>query len=75
VLSLTYEFVGFWFFYLVTYCQICSAPENDSSLLSKRRVCIISDDGKSRTTNYTPYPDEGGINFLRKDRSISLHSL
>ena len=49
--TLAYEFVGIWFFWIVTYSQDCSAPENQNSLLSKRRVCVISDDGQSPNTH------------------------
>ena len=51
VLSVTYEFVGFWFFQIVAYSEDCGAPEEESSLLLKRRVCIISDDGKTPNTH------------------------
>jgi hypothetical protein len=51
ILSLTYEFVGFSFFETVTYSQDCSAPEEESSLLPKRRVCVISDGGKNPNTH------------------------
>jgi hypothetical protein len=50
-LSLTCELVAFWFFQTVSYSQDCSAPEDESSLLSKRRVCVLSDDGKSSNTH------------------------
>jgi hypothetical protein len=45
-LSLAYEFVGFLFFWIVTYSSVYSAPEDKSSLLLKRCVCVMSDDGK-----------------------------
>ena len=38
----------FGYFILLTNSQDCSSPEDKSSLLSKRRVCIVSDDGKSQ---------------------------
>jgi hypothetical protein len=38
-------------FYIVIYFQVCIAPEDESNLLSKRRVCAISEGWKSPNTH------------------------
>jgi hypothetical protein len=50
VLSFTHGFVSFWFFWIAVFSQDSSEPEQESSLLPKRRVCILSDNIKNPNT-------------------------